>query len=58
MAPEAIGIRRGPDGLRLAFRRGCVAARAGVVPAWALDGDGASHSAVASDGISGRRPMS
>lgn len=53
---EAVGMRRGPDGARLTFRRGCAAARAGIAPAWALDEDGISHSAVESDGASGREP--
>lgn len=40
VAPEVIGLRRGPDGARLAYRRGCAAARARMVPAWVLDGRG------------------
>ncbi len=40
VAPNAIGMRRRPNGARLTFRRGCAAARAGVVPAWALAGRG------------------
>ncbi len=40
VAVNTVGMRRGPDGARLTFRRGCKAARAGVVPAWAILGDG------------------
>jgi hypothetical protein len=40
VAPDVIGMRLGPDGARLAFQRGCAAARARVVPAWALDDSG------------------
>ncbi len=36
VAPDTIGMRRGPDGARLTCRGGCEAARAGVVPAWNL----------------------
>ncbi len=36
VAPDAVGMRREPDGARMVVRRGCAAARAGVVPAWAL----------------------
>lgn len=34
VAPGAVGMRRGPDGARLTFRRSGQAARAGVAPAW------------------------
>jgi len=34
VAPDAVGMRRGPDGARLTFRRRCPAARVGVVLAW------------------------
>lgn len=33
---DAVGMRRRPDGARLAFRRNEGAVRAGVAPAWAL----------------------
>lgn len=57
VAPDAVGMRRGQDGARLTFRRDCRAARAGVVPAWALDGERASQSAAERDSASGRKPM-
>lgn len=37
VVPDVIGMRRGPDGARLVFRRKNTTARAGVVPAWTLD---------------------
>ena len=40
VAPDAVGLRRHPNGARLALRRVCAAARAGVVPAWALHAGG------------------
>lgn len=57
VAPGAVGLRRGPDGVRLTFRRGCAAARADVVPAWALDGNGIGRSAVEGDRAPGWKPM-
>lgn len=36
VSPDAVGMRRGPDGARLAYRRRGAMARAGVVPAWRL----------------------
>ncbi len=36
VSPDAVGMRCSPNGARLAFRRRCEAARAGVVPAWGL----------------------
>lgn len=36
VSPDAAGVRCGPNGVRLAFRHRCAAARAGVVPAWML----------------------
>ncbi len=36
VSPDAIGMRQGPDGARLAYRRRSAMARAGVVPAWQL----------------------
>ena len=36
VAPDAVGMRYGPGGARLAFRRGCAAAKAGAAPAWTL----------------------
>ncbi len=36
VTPDTIIMRRSLDGARLGFRRACAAARAGVVPAWAL----------------------
>ena len=38
LSRDAIGMRRGPDGARLAFRRTLTATRAVAVPAWALLG--------------------
>ena len=40
VSADAVGMRRGPDGARLAFRRR--AGRAGVVPAWAVPWNAAS----------------
>lgn len=40
VSPDAVGVRCGPNGARLAFRHRCGAARAGAVPAWAISGDG------------------
>lgn len=34
--PDAVGLRRGPDGARLAYRRRSAGARAGVILAWTL----------------------
>ena len=56
VAIDAVGMRREPDGARLTFRRSDRAARAGVMPAWALDGGSANHSAAERDGTPGRRP--
>lgn len=36
VSPDAVGMRQGPDGARLAYRRRSATARAGVVPAWQL----------------------
>jgi len=36
VAPDAVGMRRHPDGARLAYRRAGRMARAGMVPAWQL----------------------
>jgi len=36
VGPDVVGLRREPDGARLAFRRRGVMARAGTVPAWTL----------------------
>lgn len=36
VAPDAVGMRRGPAGARLTFRRTNTAERAGVLPAWDL----------------------
>jgi len=37
VSPDAVGLRRHPDGARLTYRRRSAMARAGVVPAWRLD---------------------
>ncbi len=55
VAAETVGMRRGPDGARLAFRRGCAAARAGVLPAWALNGRNCASRADRNNGIQLRR---
>lgn len=36
VSAEAVRLRQGPDGARLAYRRPGASARAGTVPAWAL----------------------
>lgn len=36
VSPDAVGMRQGPDGARLAYRRRSAMARAGIVPAWQL----------------------
>jgi len=41
VAPDAVGMRREPDGARLAYRRPGAAARAVQVPAWLLGNPGA-----------------
>ena len=58
VAVDAVGMRCGPDGARMTFRRSGRAARAGVAPAWALDGESASHSAAERDGTHERTPTS
>lgn len=42
VAPGVVQMRRGSDGARLIFWRGCAVARAGVVPAW----DVAAHASL------------
>jgi len=37
VSPNAVGLRRYPDGARLTYRRRSAMARAGVLLAWRLD---------------------